>query len=302
MAQLRQMKIFVKLVETGQFTRASKQLAVSKSTVSKAVSDLEVYLGLQLVKRDGRSLQLTDAGHLYFTECSRLLAEISEVEDQVRGDNLGMSGFIRITAPTAFGNKTLAPLVEKFLTLHPKISLEIILTERKVDLVAEGIDVAFRFGALKDSDLLTRKIGTTRMTICAAPSYRDEKGLPGSFDELKDHNCLVYTGNPFWVFDMDGDEYRFEPQGNIRTNSGNNLREFVLAGVGIGFFPEYWIADDLNSGKLLRVLEGTSGDLLDIRVLRPAGRHYPARVRSFIDFIQAEMKSMTPKMTHIEGG
>lgn len=291
MDRLRRMEIFLKLAETGQFTRAAKQLSVSKSTVSQAVSDLEAYLGLQLVQRDGRSVQLSDAGQIYATECRRVLEDIQALEDQVRGESLGMSGQIRLTAPNAYGTKTLTPLFLKFMELHPNISLDISLSEHHVDLVADGIDVAFRVGEMKDSELLARKIGATRMQLCAAPSYLSKHGEPKGVADLRDHNCLIYSNNPVWQFEQDGDQVRFHAKGPVQTSSGDNLREFALAGLGIGFFPEFLISDDLKSGKLVPVLEGIAGAILDINIVRPADRHCPTRIIEFINFIQSEVQS-----------
>jgi DNA-binding transcriptional LysR family regulator len=284
------MEIFLKLADTGQFTRAAKQLSVSKSTVSQAISDLEAYLGLQLVKRDGRSLQLTDAGQIYSVECRRVLADINHLEDQVRSESLGMSGQISLTAPNAYMTKTLTPLLLKFIKIHPNISLDLSPSEYNIDLVAEGVDVAFRVGNMKDSGLLARKIGATKMQMCAAPSYLDKYGQPRDISDLKNHNCLVYSNSPDWVFEQDGEHMRFQPKGSVRTSSGDNLREFVLGGLGIGFFPGFLISDDLESGVLMPVLEDIPGLVLDINLVRPADRHCPKRITEFMNFIQSELQ------------
>ena len=146
MDRLRRMEIFVSVVEAGQFTRAANRLSLSKSTVSQAVSDLETYLGLQLFHRDSRSLQLTESGETYFSECQRVLSEISALEDHIRGENLGMTGLIRITAPMLYGVMILEPLIVKFMNLYPDISFDLMWIEAPIDLVAEGVDVAFRLG------------------------------------------------------------------------------------------------------------------------------------------------------------
>lgn len=151
MDRLRRMEIFVSVVEAGQFTRAAQRLSLSKSTVSQAVSDLETYLGLQLFHRHSRSLQLTESGEAYYKDCQRILSEIDALEDHIRGENHGMSGLIRLTAPKLYASMILEPLIVKFMDLHADISFDLVLSEAPVNLVAEGVDVAFRLGQVRDS-------------------------------------------------------------------------------------------------------------------------------------------------------
>ena len=291
MARLRRMKIFVTLVESGQFTRAAQQLSISKSTVSQAISDLEAYLGLQLIKRNGRSFQLTEAGQLYYEEALKVLADISDLEDRVRGTSLGMSGQIRITAPDTYGTNVVTPLIVKFMNLYPDVSIEIILTERQTDLVAEGIDLAFRIGPMKDSGLLARKIGSTYLMLCAAPSYLEKYGVPEQLSDLKEHSCLVYSRSPSWVLEEEGRVESFRPKGRVKTTNGENLRDFAVAGLGIACMPELIASDALKRGELVHVMEDIKGANLDIHIVRSPDRHSPARIRGFVDFVLSELGS-----------
>ena len=293
MDRLRRMEIFVSVAEAGQFTRAAKRLSLSKSTVSQAVSSLETYLGLQLFQRYSQSLQLTESGETYYVECVRVLADINALEDHIRGENLGMSGVIRLTAPTLYGSMILEPLIVKFLKICPEVSFDLRMLERPLDLVAEGIDIAFRLGDIKDSTLLTRKIGTIDMTICATPEYLKTNGTPNSLSDLETHNCLIFSQIPGWHFQRNGTAFMLPVKGRVKTSCGNSLRGLVRAGVGIGYFPKFVFQEDLDQGTLIPILQNESRVKFDVNLIRPANKHQPARITKFTDFIISNLQSVS---------
>ena len=285
MDRLRQMEIFVSVVEASQFTRAARRLGLSKSTVSQAVSDLETYLGLQLFQRDSRSLQLTESGETYYAESVRVLADINALEDHIRGENLGMSGLIRITAPEFYGSMILQPLIVKFMEIYPDVSFDLMLSETPIDLVAKGVDVAFRLGKTKDCTLLTRKIGSLGMAMCATPNYLDANGIPNSLADLENHNCLVFSQTPRWHFEKNGFNYVLPVTGRVQTSGVNSLVELVRASLGIGYFPKFIFQEDIDKGILIPILQDDTKLTYDVNLIRPASKHQPTRITKFTDFM-----------------
>ncbi|WP_051279884.1 LysR family transcriptional regulator [Hellea balneolensis] len=285
MDRFRRMEIFVAVVETGQITRASEKLHLSKSAVSHGLSDLERYLGVQLLSRNPRALQLTGAGQSYYDHCKRILADVETVEEGLRGDEKKVSGHIRITAPDTFGSYLLTPIFSQFMDENPDITLDLHLTERSIDLVEEGFDLAFRIKPTEDRQHKWTKLSSVRMVACASPSYLKEANKPlNDLKDLKYHNCLIYTRSPTWHFVKNGKAYEFTPEGRITTNSGENLRQFALAGQGIIYLPYFLAYYAISKKQLVTVLNDYEGRNLDGYIVRPAHLHCPARVQSLIDF------------------
>lgn len=294
MDRLRRMEIFVSVVEGGQFTRAAQRLSLSKSTVSQAVSDLETYLGLQLFQRDTRSLQLTKSGETYYAECVRVLADINALEDHIRDESLGMSGLIRITAPVLYGSMILQPLIVKFMKIYPDVSFDLMLSETPIDLVAKGVDVAFRLGKTKDCTLLTRKIGSLGMGLCATPQYLEENGTPNSLSDLENYDCLILSQTPGWHFEKNGVRSILHVKGRVQTSCANSLRDLVRASVGIGYFPKFIFQEDVDQGILLTILQDETKLTYDVNLIRPANKHQPARVTKFSDFMVSHLQRDWP--------
>lgn len=293
MDRLRRMEIFVSVVEAGQFTRAAQRLSLSKSTVSQAVSDLETYLGLQLFQRDFRSLQLTESGETYYAECQRVLADINALEDHIRDQSLGMSGQIRITVPVLYGSMIIQPLIIKFMAMYPAVSFDLMFSETPIDLVAEGVDVAFRLGKTKDCNLLTRKIGSLGMVMCATPQYLEASGTPNSLSDLENHNCLILSQTPAWHFEKNGVRSILHVKGRVQTSCANSLRDFVREGVGIGYFPKFIFQKDIDYGTLIPILQDETKATYDVNLIRPANKHQPARITKFTDFMVSHLQSVS---------
>ncbi|WP_427453143.1 LysR family transcriptional regulator [Litorimonas sp. WD9-15] len=294
MDQLRRMEVFVKLVNSGQFTQAAKQLSLSKSTVSHSIAELERYLGLQLVKRNSRTLSLTKAGQVYYEDCVRILDEINLSEDRVRGEARAITGSIRMTAPISFGTYVLTPILGRFMADNPDISVNMMLAEKRLDLISEGIDLALRVGTMPDSRLLSRKIGDAKMVLCAAPSYLAQRGRPSKLSDLDHHELLAYSRSPTWRLCESGVEVEIEPKGRLQTNNGENLREFGVAGLGIVYMPNVIAAPALESGRLVQIMPAHTSEPIDIHLVRPAGRHTPMRIKKLMNFIIADFKSKGP--------
>lgn len=293
MDRFRRMEIFVAVVETGQITRASEKLHLSKSAVSHGLSDLEQYLEVQLLIRNPRAMQLTEAGQGYYDHCKRILADVETVEEDLKGEEKRVSGHIRITAPDTFGSYLLTPIFTQFMNENPGITLDLHLTERTVDLVEDGFDLAFRIKPTEDRQHKWTKLSTIRMVTCASPGYLEKSGKPlRDHRDLKHHNCLKYTRSPTWNYRKDGRNIEFMPEGNVTTNSGENLRQFAIADHGIIYIPYFLAYHALTKKRLVMVLNDYEGQNLDGYIVRPAHLHCPARVQSLIDFTVSQTRSM----------
>ena len=287
MDRLRRMEIFNAVVEAGQFTRAATALNLSKSAVSHAINDLEKFLGLQLLTRSNRSLQLTEAGQNYYEQSARILSDISELEHKTRKSDRDVSGRIRLSAPMTFASNELSPVISRFMDENPAVTVELVLTETVIDLVEEGIDLAVRIGGLKDSRLIARKISEISHVLCASPEYlRTQKKLT-DLSALKEVNCLKFTRTPIWHLTLNGRTYKFAPKGSLVSNSGEALREFAIAGQGVAFLPEFLAEPALSDGRLKRILPQYKSQKLNVSLIRPPGRHYPLRVRRLSEAIIA---------------
>lgn len=299
MDRLRRMKIFVTIVESGQFTRAAQSLGLSKSSVSHALSDLERYLDLQLISRNNRAWQLTDAGRVYYEQCKKILSDVQNMEDKVRHQSQTLSGHIRLSAPETFGSYTLTPVIAEFMEKHPNIIIEITLTERLVDLIEERVDIAFRAGFLKDSSLTARMIGEAKMTVCASPSYLEKYGAPKSHLDLKNHKCIRYSRGRSWDFIKDGRRHSFSPREHIVSNSGETIRQFAIEGQGIGYMPTMLVQHALNKGQLVRILKDYESSAMPVYALRIGDNRAPARVTELLNFIMENIRGRPGELAGI---
>jgi DNA-binding transcriptional LysR family regulator len=284
------MEIFVRVVEAGQLTRAAQALSLSKSSVSHALNDLETYLGLQLIRRNNRSWQITDAGQSYYEKCKSILADVAEMEDRARQASQVLSGHIRLSAPDTFGSYTLTPIIAKFMELHPNVVIEMNLTERMVDLIEERVDIAFRAGVLKDSSLVARLLGEAEMVVCASPSYLQKYGAPETHLDLKNHKCLRYSRSPNWTLFKGQKRFNFMPKDHVVTNSGEVLREFAIRGQGICYIPTMLVSHALKKGRLIQTLKAYKGAALPVYAVRTGDDRVPTRVLALLEFVAEELK------------
>jgi len=276
-----QMQIFVRVVELGGITAAANDLSIPKSTVSRQVARLEDRLGARLLDRTTRSVRPTEVGGAYFERCVRILADIEEAEAEVASQQLRPRGTLRLTGPLTFGRMYLGDMLASFMARYPEVELVVDLSDRMIDLVEEGFDVAIRVGVLPDSSLIARRLGPLRMVVAASPAYLQAHGTPQSVDELRDHEALRYAYTPpHWSF---GPDQTVPVKGRLESNNGEVLKAAAIAGQGILFSPRFIVDDALNDGRLVTLLDGEARPRGGVYALYPHHRHLSAKVRALVD-------------------
>src|SRR5712675_597287 len=294
------MRVFAKVVETASFTGAAARLGISASMVSQHVKELEERLGVRLLNRMTRKVSLTETGRAYYERCTRLLADLEETEQAVSDMQAAPRGELRVNATPAFGILQLTPAIADFTNRFPAISVELMLSERMVDLIEEGFDVAVRVEELPDSSLVARQLAPCRMVVCGAPSYFEKHGKPRTPADLTAHNCLTVAGTGLSYYRAwhltaaDGTALNISPIGNLRSNSGAVLKVAALAGHGLVCLPTYFVGDALQSGRLVTVLDDYTAPPLTLRALYPHNRHLSAKVRAFVDFLASRFGQEPP--------
>lgn len=257
MDKLRGMETFIAVVESGSFTLAASRLEMSAVMVGKYIALLETQLGTRLLERNTRRQSLTDAGRVFYDEAKRVLEQVSIAESAVERLRTAPAGTLRISAPTSFGGCVIAPLTATFLQAWPEVRVELDLTNRMVDMVNEGFDLAIRIGDIRNDDLVAKYLCPYRMVICAAPDYLARHGTPQTPADLIDHLCLshtVWTARNEWRLPGVEGEVRWKRDAILRCNDGYGLRTAAVAGAGLLLQPEVLVADELASGRLIRVL------------------------------------------------
>ncbi len=279
--------IFVAVVENGGFSAAARKLGISKSAVSKRINQLEDQLGVRLLHRTTRKLSLTEAGARYLEHAAEALAAANQAEDAVTQLQGEPQGQLRINAPMSFGRLHVAPLIPKFLKRYPKLQIDLVMDDRKVDLVAEGFDLAIRGGTLTDSTLIARKLAPLHQVLCASPEYIERHGLPGTPEELTGHNCVLYSlssdANKWTLFDADGSQSVLV-SGSYQVNNSEALLEALKAGVGIGRLPTFVAGPDLKKGRLVKLFKSWRIPDFTMYAVFPERKYLPAKVRVFLDF------------------
>lgn len=286
-----EMEAFVQIVEAGGFSAAARQLDVTPSAVSKLVARLELRLGIQLVHRSTRKLQLTPEGLHFYERGTRVLADMDEAE-RCAAAGASPRGRVSINASVSFGHHKLVPLVPRLLELHPQITLDIALTDRVVDMMDERADIAIRWGQLPSSDLVARRLGETSQAIVASPAYLARYGTPHTPEELEAHNRLGWSyrrSTPDWPLRVDGRMISLPVAGPVRAGDGETLRQLAIAGAGVARLSLYHIQHDIDAGRLVPLLEEFNpGEVEPIHAvyIGKAGT-LPARVRAVLDFLVA---------------
>lgn len=288
MDNLTGMAVFARVVEHESFTAAARELALSKSTVSKHVSRLEDRLGARLLNRTTRRLSLTEVGRVFYVRCRRIVEEAAEAEQEVTRLHAEPRGTLRLNVPHTFGTLHVAPALPQFMTRYPDICVDLDLDDRVVDMVEEGYDMAIRITRLPDSSLIARKLAPFRVAVCASPDYWRQHARPVRPEDLKQHNCLNYkyllTGDA-WPFHGPGGKQPVRVGGNLRANNGEALRSAALGGLGVFMAPTFIVGEDLQAGRLEEVLHELTEPGRDIYAVYPETRHLSAKVRAFIDFL-----------------
>lgn len=292
MDQLGAMRAFVRVVQIGSFSAAAREQNTSQATISKKVAALEAKLGGKLLTRSSRDLSLTEAGAEYYEKCVAIIGELDEAEARVRSQVASPQGVIRIAAPVVFGRLFIAPVLAEFLSHYPEIKVDLALSDKHVDLIAEGIDVAVRARKLEDSSLVARHLFDNPMLLVAAPEYLDQQGEPKEPAELKRHNCLVYsmlkTVN-IWHFDHDDEDISVPVAGNCQCDNGDVILQLVLDGAGLAQLPVWMVAEHLKSGRLKQVMPDYVAKPLPFNAIYPQSRYVPLKVRCFVDFMKQKL-------------
>jgi DNA-binding transcriptional LysR family regulator len=291
---MEELEVFVAVVEAGGFSAAAKRLEATPAAVSRRIKGLEQRLGVRLLQRTTRKIQLTEAGELYFREVRAMLADLRAVEqhlDEVTGQATGQ---LRIAAPMSFGQRRLAPLLPQFALAHPKLSISLILEDRETDIVGEGFDLALRIAYPSDSSFVSRPITTIPRYLVASPDYIARRGKPNSPEDLLQHDCLHYSvisEREEWCFGGSIREESILVKGRYCANNGDVLAEAAIQGLGITLLPDFIIHEALAEGRLVRVLEDWERAPLTLSVLYPSRRHVPAKTRLLIEYLITNLQA-----------
>jgi DNA-binding transcriptional LysR family regulator len=287
MGNLTQLEIFVLVVETGSFTAAAKALSVSKAHVSKQVRALEDRLGARLLNRTTRKVATTDIGASFYERCRRILDELGDAESAVTDLQTTPRGTLRVTAPGAFGITYVAPAMAQFMVEHDELVVDMCFSDRSIDLLEEGFDLGIRIGRLPDSSLIAKRLAETCTHVCGSPEYFDRHGRPQRPEDLRHHDCLRYayqnSGQSWRLGGPEGD-VSVPVSGRVVANDGDALLAAARLGLGLCFIPDFYVTDDLASGRLERVLTQWATPT-PIWAIYPHSRHLSAKVRLFVDYL-----------------
>jgi DNA-binding transcriptional LysR family regulator len=281
------MSAFVRVVESGSFSAAARQLRLGQPAISKTIAALEARLGVRLLLRSTRGLTPTEAGLRYYERAKASLEEADEAELAARGSGRGLGGVLRVSAATTFARLHVVPRLGTFLDAHPELSIDLVLDDRTIDLVEEGIDVALRMGDLPDSAATARRLGSSPRSVVASPAYLARKGRPSSPADLAGHEVVAYTQGRFgtWTFQKGSAEISVAVSGRVRVSSAEGTRAAVLAGLGITIASEWMFAPELASGAAERLLPDWALPAVDLWALFPTGRLASSKARAFADFV-----------------
>jgi DNA-binding transcriptional LysR family regulator len=283
------MQTFARVVEDGSFAKAADRLGISTSACSRYVAELEAHLDVRLLNRTTRRLSLTESGQAFYERCVQVLADLAEAEQAASMSAARPRGTLRLTCGISFGVRHVARLVGTFVARHPAVRFDMQLSDRFVDLVEEGFDLALRIGESPAQNLIARKLGETRLIPCAAPLYLRERGAPQTPADLARHACLTYEYLPLrstWRFrDPNGAEHTVRVEGPVHANNGDLLVAAAVEGIGIAMEPDFIVAADLAAGRLVRVLAEYAPAPAGIYAVYPSRRHLSAKVRAFVDFL-----------------
>lgn len=286
--KVQEMASFVAVVEAGSFVGAADASGQSKAAVSRHVGELEQRLGVRLMQRTTRRLSLTAEGQQFYARCKDVLAAIDEAEAELSQHSGEPSGLVRINAPLSFGVLHLAPLWGHFAAQYPKVSLDIDLSDRVVDLVDEGYDLAVRITTLPSSNLVSRRLASTRLVLCAAPAYLAQHGMPTHPEQLAQHATIAYTyfaTRDEWQFKGPTGEVRVRLRPVMHANNGDTCRAVALAGQGVILQPDFIVGDDLHSGALVELMPDYRALELGIHAVYPTRKYLPLKVRRLVDFL-----------------
>jgi len=291
MDRLKQIESFVSVATKGSLTAAAQLEGVAPAVMGRRIDALEARLGVKLLLRTTRRLSLTHEGSAFLEDCQRLLAEFNSAEASVSAGGVKASGHLRITAPAGFGRRHVAPLLPEFLASHPDVSVSLNLSDRVVDIAAEGFDCAVRVGDLPDSSLISVRLADNRRLCVGTPAYLKRAGVPQHPSELGRHACLTLSSDASqtrgWAFAIDGAVQHLRPNGRLDCSDGQVLHDWCLAGLGLAWRSTWEVEGDIAAGRLVSVLDDFAAPPNGIYALFPQAKHLPLRVRLWIDYMKA---------------
>ena len=283
------MQVFAQVVESGNFAKAAARLGISTSATSRHVAELEAHLQARLLNRTTRRVSLTESGRAFYERSVQVLADLAEAEQEAARAAVVPRGTIRLTAAVNFGVRHLAPAIAEFQARHLEVAFDVSLSDRIVDLVEEGFDLAIRIGPAGPDNLVARKLGETRLVPCASPAYLAAHGAPKVPEDLERHNCFTYeyvTPRYLWRFsDPSGGERAVRIRGRLHSNNGELLAEVAARGAGIVLEPAFIVGPEVRAGRLVPLLQEFVPPPVPIYALYPSRRHLSAKVRLFVDFL-----------------
>ncbi|GJM04172.1 MAG: LysR family transcriptional regulator [marine bacterium B5-7] len=288
MGQLEDMRLFVRIVDAGSISRTAEQLGLAKSAVSRRLADLETRLGVKLLNRTTRKSSLTEAGQSYYERTIKIIDDVVELNTLTTDSNTALSGTINLAAPLSFGVSHLSRAIDIFIKKNPKLSININFSDRQVDLIEEGLDLAFRIGDLKDSSLIARKISPIKIILCASPEYLKQYGTPKIPSELKEHRLLHYnvSGRPQWKLrDKQGKQYLVNISSSLIANNGEFLKDMAIAGHGIVASPTFISWQAIATGDLIPILSNFKLPQINAYAVYPQTRYLSQRTRELINFL-----------------
>ncbi|MBV7317025.1 LysR substrate-binding domain-containing protein [Shewanella sp. NIFS-20-20] len=276
---------FVAVSESESFTKAGQRLNISTAQVSRQISALESRLATKLFHRTTRKVTMTEVGQVFYQHCRQILDNLDEAERVISNLQLSPRGRLKITAPVTYGEKTIAPLINDFLSKYPDLEVNMILTNQKLDVINDGFDVAIRLGQLENSNLMAARLSSRQQYICASSHYLSVFGTPHSIAELEQHNCLLGTID-FWRLDEQGKTRNIKVRGNLRCNSGHALVDAAIKGIGIIQLPDYYVLPYIEQGLLVPILEQHRSEDEGIWALYPQNRHLSPKIRLLLDYLK----------------
>jgi len=289
MDRLAAIEVFAQVVEAGSFAKAADRLGLSTSATSRHVAELESHLQTRLLNRTTRRVSLTESGRAFYERAVQLLGDLAEAEQEAASAAVVPRGTIRLTTSITFGVRHVAPAIAEFMARHPDVRFDVSLSDRVVDLVEEGLDLAIRIGAAGGENLVARKLGETRLVPCASPEYLAKHGTPNAPEDLARHSCLTYEYvNPrhVWQFrDRSGAERTVRVAGRLHSNNGDLLAEAAAHGAGIVFEPAFIVGAEVRAGRLVPLLQDFEPAPVPIYALYPSRKHLSAKVRRFVEFL-----------------
>lgn len=294
MDRLQAMTTFVRVIEVGSFSGASRLLGVGQPAVSKTIAQLEERLQVRLLLRSTHGLTPTEAGLRFYERARLAIQDVDEAELEARGAGAGLSGRLRISAAPTFARLLIVPRLPEFLARHPDLEIDVILDDRVIDLISEGIDLSLRMGDLPDSNAIARRIATGGRSVVATPAYLARAGTPHVPADLAGHEAIIFSQlSNSWVFRRGGTEASVSIRGRLRVSAAEGIRAAVLADLGLAVASDWMFGPELASGAVHRVLEDWALPPIDLWALFPTGRLASAKARAFADFVEAMIKQPT---------